>query len=279
MSVFITIIIILIICQSTSTFTVSTIPSINPSINPPITTQPKPDITTIPHNTKKTFLQLQTQRLTTPTTTRHTTVLLSTPNHPSSPILIDLQTLLKLTQITPSGGAAKTIIQSGNVKLNGNTEIRRSKKLYEGDVVTVDGIDVDVQKEVEQRGYVYKSKSTTTSPSSSSPPRTKTSLKADSNDSNRYKGDYRSEEWRLERKRRKYERKLNNHKEGKRVGKKGVMRFNERLSSRVPGDEEMEAIKEELFRREGLKELRDYDSADDVRVHMKIDWGVEVNDE
>ena len=65
----------------------------------------------------------------------------------TSPILIDLQTLLKLTEIAPTGGVAKLMIQSGSVKLNGQVEERRAKKLFLGDIVEVEGVEVDVGEE------------------------------------------------------------------------------------------------------------------------------------
>ena len=56
---------------------------------------------------------------------------------PSDPLCLDQ--FLKLQGATSTGGGAKLLIQSGDVKLNGKVETRRSKKLQVGDVVEVGG--------------------------------------------------------------------------------------------------------------------------------------------
>lgn len=50
-----------------------------------------------------------------------------------------LDQFLKLNLITDTGGQAKLIIQSGEVKVNGEIETRRRRKLATGDVVEVSG--------------------------------------------------------------------------------------------------------------------------------------------
>lgn len=50
-----------------------------------------------------------------------------------------LQQFLKLKNLVGSGGEAKLLIQTGNVKVNGEVETRRGRKLYHGDTVTMDG--------------------------------------------------------------------------------------------------------------------------------------------
>lgn len=50
-----------------------------------------------------------------------------------------LDQFLKLYGITDTGGQAKLLIQSGQVKVNGEPETRRRRKLSAGDVVEVDG--------------------------------------------------------------------------------------------------------------------------------------------
>lgn len=50
-----------------------------------------------------------------------------------------LKNMLKLANIVSSGGEAKHRIKEGDVLLNGEVEQRPSKKLFEGDMVTVDG--------------------------------------------------------------------------------------------------------------------------------------------
>lgn len=48
---------------------------------------------------------------------------------------IKLQDFMKLCDAVPSGGMAKTFIQNGEVRVNGEVEIRRGRKLYPGDEV------------------------------------------------------------------------------------------------------------------------------------------------
>ncbi len=51
---------------------------------------------------------------------------------------IKLDQFLKITDVARSGGEAKLIIRSGEVSVNGEMELRRGRKLYDEDVVTVD---------------------------------------------------------------------------------------------------------------------------------------------
>lgn len=50
---------------------------------------------------------------------------------------IQLQNVLKVCGLVDSGAMAKNIIQDGLVKVNGEVETRRGKKIRLGDVVTV----------------------------------------------------------------------------------------------------------------------------------------------
>lgn len=52
---------------------------------------------------------------------------------------IALDMFLKLATVVPSGGAAKHLIQSGAVQVNGTVETRRGRKLRPGDLVEVNG--------------------------------------------------------------------------------------------------------------------------------------------
>ncbi len=52
---------------------------------------------------------------------------------------IKLGQALKLAGIAQSGVDAKYMIEEGNVKVNGETETRRGKKLYDGDAVEAEG--------------------------------------------------------------------------------------------------------------------------------------------
>jgi ribosome-associated protein len=48
---------------------------------------------------------------------------------------IKLGQLLKLTGVVSSGVEAKIMITDGHVKLNGEIETRRGKKVYNGDII------------------------------------------------------------------------------------------------------------------------------------------------
>ncbi len=50
---------------------------------------------------------------------------------------ITLGQALKAANIVGSGGEAKLLIQSGEVRVNGEVEVRRGRKLRRGDVVEV----------------------------------------------------------------------------------------------------------------------------------------------
>jgi len=52
---------------------------------------------------------------------------------------IKLEQFLKLAQVAATGGQAKVIIQSGQVRVNGLVETRRGRKLRPGDRVEIAG--------------------------------------------------------------------------------------------------------------------------------------------
>jgi ribosome-associated protein len=52
---------------------------------------------------------------------------------------LSLDNFLKLCGVASTGGQAKVLIQSGEVKVNGEIDTRRRRKLKAGDVVEVDG--------------------------------------------------------------------------------------------------------------------------------------------
>ena len=58
---------------------------------------------------------------------------------------IRLGQLLKLSDISSSGGEAKMRIQNGEVFVNGHVELRKGAQLKLGDIVVVDGISVMVE--------------------------------------------------------------------------------------------------------------------------------------
>ena len=57
---------------------------------------------------------------------------------------IKLEQLMKLANLTDTGGFAKNLIQSGDVAVNGEVCTMRGKKIRNGDVVTVDRFEVHV---------------------------------------------------------------------------------------------------------------------------------------
>lgn len=63
----------------------------------------------------------------------------------SKPLLIytefiKLEAALKLANATESGGMAKTVIQDGEVRVNGEVCTMRGKKLYPGDTFSYMGV-------------------------------------------------------------------------------------------------------------------------------------------
>ena len=57
---------------------------------------------------------------------------------------IKLEQLMKLANLTDTGGFAKQLIQDGIVKVNGEVCTMRGKKIRNGDRVTVEGYEVIV---------------------------------------------------------------------------------------------------------------------------------------
>ncbi|QDW72565.1 RNA-binding S4 domain-containing protein [Lachnospiraceae bacterium KGMB03038] len=58
---------------------------------------------------------------------------------------IKLGQALKAAGLVESGVEAKEVIQSGLVKVNGETDTRRGKKLYAGDIVTFNGEEIKIE--------------------------------------------------------------------------------------------------------------------------------------
>jgi ribosome-associated protein len=58
---------------------------------------------------------------------------------------IRLGQLLKLSEISSTGGEAKMRIQNGEVTVNGQIELRRGAQLKSGDIVVVDAISIMVE--------------------------------------------------------------------------------------------------------------------------------------
>lgn len=59
---------------------------------------------------------------------------------------IRLGQLLKKAGVVESGVDAKAVIQDGMVKVNGEVETRRGKKLYGGEIVSYNGAKIEVIK-------------------------------------------------------------------------------------------------------------------------------------
>ncbi len=59
---------------------------------------------------------------------------------------IKLGQALKAAGLCESGVDAKDVITSGLVKVNGEVETRRGKKLYDGDIVFFDGEEIKITK-------------------------------------------------------------------------------------------------------------------------------------
>jgi len=57
---------------------------------------------------------------------------------------IELMKLLKIEQIAQTGGHAKIIIENEEVLVNGEIELRKRRKLRDGDVVQCEGIIINV---------------------------------------------------------------------------------------------------------------------------------------
>ena len=58
---------------------------------------------------------------------------------------IKLGQAMKLARLVESGVEAKIEIQEGFVKVNGEVELQRGKKIYPGDVIEFDGQQVKVE--------------------------------------------------------------------------------------------------------------------------------------
>lgn len=59
---------------------------------------------------------------------------------------IKLGQALKVANLVEDGVEAKLVIQDGLVKVNNEVDIRRGRKLYDGDVVSFDGQELRIEK-------------------------------------------------------------------------------------------------------------------------------------
>ena len=58
---------------------------------------------------------------------------------------IKLGQALKAAGLVETGAEAKDVIKDGLVKVNGEVDTRRGKKLYSGDVVEFDGEEIKIE--------------------------------------------------------------------------------------------------------------------------------------
>ena len=58
---------------------------------------------------------------------------------------IKLGQALKASGLVGSGAEAKEVIMEGNDRVNGETETRRGRKLYAGDIITFNGEEVKIE--------------------------------------------------------------------------------------------------------------------------------------
>ena len=59
---------------------------------------------------------------------------------------IKLQDLLKFAGLTETGGQAKILFQDGYVEVNGEVCTMRGKKIRQGDIVSFDGVTLEVRE-------------------------------------------------------------------------------------------------------------------------------------
>ena len=59
---------------------------------------------------------------------------------------IKLGQAMKAATLVEDGVEAKLVIQDGLVKVNNEVDIRRGRKLYDGDVVSFDGQELRIEK-------------------------------------------------------------------------------------------------------------------------------------
>lgn len=58
---------------------------------------------------------------------------------------IKLGQAMKLAGISDTGVDAKIAVQDGQVKVNGETDLRRGRKLVDGDIVSYDGKEFQIK--------------------------------------------------------------------------------------------------------------------------------------
>lgn len=61
---------------------------------------------------------------------------------------IELNNFMTVNHLASTGGQAKILIRTGNVIVNGRTETRCKRKLFEGDTVRFAVTELEVKKEI-----------------------------------------------------------------------------------------------------------------------------------
>jgi len=67
-------------------------------------------------------------------------------NVPIDRLPIELYKLLKFENLVQSGGEAKMLISAGMVKVNGEVETRKSKKIVAGDIVRLGDYELIIEQ-------------------------------------------------------------------------------------------------------------------------------------
>jgi len=57
---------------------------------------------------------------------------------------VELNQLLKLVGLCDSGGAGKVLVSKGNIKVDGQQELRKTAKIRDGQKVTVGDVSITV---------------------------------------------------------------------------------------------------------------------------------------
>jgi ribosome-associated protein len=57
---------------------------------------------------------------------------------------IELNKILKLKQIAQTGGHAKILIEDGEIKVNGEVEFRKRKKMRVGDYIEFENVKITI---------------------------------------------------------------------------------------------------------------------------------------
>lgn len=63
---------------------------------------------------------------------------------------ITLAQLVKMLEMAPTGGQAKALVRAGGILVNGEPEARPGRKLRQGDVVTIDEEEYEVDLVAEE---------------------------------------------------------------------------------------------------------------------------------